>query len=92
MSAVDVISPAKVNLGLDILGKRSDGFHEIRTVLAMIDLADHLQGTGGGTEIERLPAGMRRFGQAAGLMVMLGDREKLGKHGGAWGRVSVPAH
>ena len=56
------------------------------------DLADHLQGTGGGTEIEHLPAGMRRFGQAAGLMVMLGDREKLGKHGGAWGRVSVPAH
>lgn len=39
---VEVTTPAKVNLGLEILGKRSDGFHEIRTVMAMIDLSDRL--------------------------------------------------
>ncbi len=35
-------APAKINLGLEILGKRRDGFHEIRSILAMIDLADGL--------------------------------------------------
>lgn len=35
-------APAKINLGLEILGKREDGYHEIRTIMAMIDLADTL--------------------------------------------------
>jgi 4-diphosphocytidyl-2-C-methyl-D-erythritol kinase len=33
---------AKVNLGLEILARRPDGFHEIRTVLQTIDLADDI--------------------------------------------------
>lgn len=33
---------AKLNLGLKILGKRPDGYHEIRTLLQSIDLADTL--------------------------------------------------
>ncbi len=39
-STVTVRAPAKVNLGLEVLGKRPDGFHEIRSVLAMLDLYD----------------------------------------------------
>jgi 4-diphosphocytidyl-2-C-methyl-D-erythritol kinase len=35
-------SPAKINLGLRILGKRPDGFHAIETVLQMLDLCDWL--------------------------------------------------
>ncbi len=35
-------APAKINLGLDILGKRSDGLHELAMVMASIDLADRL--------------------------------------------------
>ncbi|HWV22794.1 MAG TPA: 4-(cytidine 5'-diphospho)-2-C-methyl-D-erythritol kinase [Thermomicrobiales bacterium] len=35
-------APAKINLGLEILGRRDDGYHEIRSILAMIDLADTL--------------------------------------------------
>ena len=31
---------AKLNLSLDILGKRSDGFHDMRMVMQSIDLAD----------------------------------------------------
>ena len=35
-------SPAKLNLFLDLLHKRDDGFHEIETIIAPITLADHL--------------------------------------------------
>lgn len=35
--------PAKVNLLLKILGKRSDGFHELLTIMQAIDLCDEIQ-------------------------------------------------
>jgi len=35
-------APAKVNLTLEVLGKRPDGFHEVRSVLQTIDLYDTL--------------------------------------------------
>ena len=33
---------AKLNLSLEVLGRRADGYHEVRTVLQTIDLADRL--------------------------------------------------
>ena len=33
---------AKVNLALEVLGKRGDGYHEIATVLQAVDLFDRL--------------------------------------------------
>lgn len=33
---------AKINLGLAVLGRRADGFHEIRTIFQTISLADEL--------------------------------------------------
>ena len=35
-------APAKINLGLDVLYKRPDGYHELEMVMSSIDLADHL--------------------------------------------------
>ena len=37
------ISPAKINLFLEILGKRSDGYHDLDTVMLAIDLTDTLE-------------------------------------------------
>jgi 4-diphosphocytidyl-2-C-methyl-D-erythritol kinase len=34
---------AKVNLALEVLGKRGDGYHEIATVLQAVDLSDRLK-------------------------------------------------
>lgn len=38
--AVVVSAPGKVNLTLDILGRRADGYHEIATVMQAVTLAD----------------------------------------------------
>lgn len=35
-------APAKINLGLDVLHKRVDGYHEVESIFASVDLADHL--------------------------------------------------
>lgn len=37
-----VQSYAKINLTLDVLGKRADGYHELATIMQMIDLYDTL--------------------------------------------------
>ena len=37
-----VLAPAKLNLTLEVLGKRPDGYHEIRSVFQSINLCDRL--------------------------------------------------
>lgn len=37
-----LLAPAKINLSLEVLGKRSDGFHEVRMLMAGVSLADEL--------------------------------------------------
>ena len=41
-------APAKINLLLDVLRKREDGYHDVEMVMTMVDLADRL-------EMEELP-------------------------------------
>lgn len=36
-------SPAKINLSLRVLGKREDGFHEVRTRMCKLDLCDLIE-------------------------------------------------
>ena len=43
MSEVRISAFAKINLRLHILGKRSDGFHELRTIFQTISLHDELR-------------------------------------------------
>ncbi len=44
---VDVVvlekAPAKINLSLDVLHKRNDGFHEVEMVMTTVDLADRIE-------------------------------------------------
>jgi 4-diphosphocytidyl-2-C-methyl-D-erythritol kinase len=39
---IRLLAPAKINLGLEILGRRPDGYHEIRTVLAAVTIFDRV--------------------------------------------------
>ncbi|EKN64413.1 4-(cytidine 5'-diphospho)-2-C-methyl-D-erythritol kinase [Schinkia azotoformans] len=38
-----VKAPAKINLSLDVLHKRDDGFHEVKMIMTTIDLADRIE-------------------------------------------------
>ena len=42
MENIAINSYAKINLALDIIGKREDGYHEIKTIMQSIDLKDKL--------------------------------------------------
>src|SRR5690606_8791806 len=35
-------APAKINLTLDVLHKRADGFHEVEMIMTTVDLADRI--------------------------------------------------
>ena len=50
-TAISFKTPAKVNLGLHILGKREDGFHELETLFQMVKLFDEIK-------IECIPSGL----------------------------------
>src|ERR687885_3063669 len=42
MRSYSLIAPAKINLYLEILGDRPDGYHELAMILQSIDLADQI--------------------------------------------------
>jgi 4-diphosphocytidyl-2-C-methyl-D-erythritol kinase len=48
---IEVRARAKVNLGLEVLGRRADGYHELRSVMWAIDLADRVTLEPGGDGI-----------------------------------------
>ena len=50
--SLDLTSPCKVNLILNILGKRADGFHELETVMQPVPIFDRLSFEKRGSEIE----------------------------------------
>jgi 4-diphosphocytidyl-2-C-methyl-D-erythritol kinase len=52
MTTLEKDSPCKVNLLLNILGRRPDGFHELETVFHPVNLFDRLSFSRGGTGIQ----------------------------------------
>ena len=41
-NSVKIKCPAKINLTLEIVNKRDDGFHNIKSIMQMISLYDYL--------------------------------------------------
>ena len=42
MTAVSLAAPAKINLTLEVLRRRDDGYHEVRSVMQTVELADRV--------------------------------------------------
>jgi len=40
---ITIKSPAKINLHLEVIGKRTDGYHELAMIMQNIDLSDYLE-------------------------------------------------
>jgi len=43
MNSIKLLSPSKINLTLEIIGKREDGYHNIRSVVQPINLFDEIE-------------------------------------------------
>ncbi len=43
MKQLSILAPAKINLYLNVVGKRSDGYHDIESVMQTVSLFDRLQ-------------------------------------------------
>jgi 4-diphosphocytidyl-2-C-methyl-D-erythritol kinase len=54
MKSYTLIAPAKINLYLEIIGDRPDGYHELVMILQSIELADRLEIRPNGTQNIRL--------------------------------------
>ena len=71
---MEIQAPAKLNLTLDVLGRRPDGYHDLKMVMQSITLADALtlEKTGGGevrvrSNLSFLPGGEKNLAAAAAL-------------------------
>lgn len=51
MDKIDIKARAKINLSLDVLARRPDGYHEVRMIMQSIEMHDEI-------EIEKLPSGI----------------------------------
>ncbi len=66
MTTFRIKVPAKINLHLQVLGRRPDGFHELRTLFQSVDLFDELEGEdaeSGVLDLSVIPAGMVTAGE-----------------------------
>ncbi len=60
MKSITLLSPAKVNLTLEVLSKRPDGYHEIRSIIQPVSLFDQVRvGLEEGEGIEIESAGLK---------------------------------
>ncbi|MGB5592880.1 MAG: 4-(cytidine 5'-diphospho)-2-C-methyl-D-erythritol kinase [Crocosphaera sp.] len=50
MRTYNLIAPAKINLYLEIIGDRPDGYHQLVMILQSIELGDHLEIRSNGTQ------------------------------------------
>ncbi len=74
MSTLTVKAPAKLNLTLDVLDRRLDGFHDLKMVMTSVDLCDEVTiatGTGAGlrvrTNLSFLPNNEKNLAAVAAL-------------------------
>jgi 4-diphosphocytidyl-2-C-methyl-D-erythritol kinase len=81
---VKIISPAKINLFLNVLKKRDDGYHEVETVLQAIELYDEisLMEIGRGVEVICLegeaPSGKANLAYQAATVILKNHKIKSG--------------
>lgn len=89
MNTLTLTAPAKLNLTLDVLGRREDGYHEMKMVMQSVSLRDELtltiepgEGIVLSTNLGFLPLDSRNLAAAAALRL----REETGAE---WGKLTI---
>ncbi|MBO5485838.1 MAG: 4-(cytidine 5'-diphospho)-2-C-methyl-D-erythritol kinase, partial [Eubacterium sp.] len=59
MDSIWINAPAKINIGLDVLRRREDGYHEVKMIMQSIRLFDRLTITKSATPGIRLKTNLR---------------------------------
>lgn len=76
MNEITISAPAKVNLYLDVLGKRPDGYHELKMIMQAVSLFDevHIQKADSGitvtTNFDYLPVGDKNTAYKAAKLML----------------------
>lgn len=80
-------APAKINLSLDVIRKREDGYHEVEMIMTMVDLADRVDlslRADGGISIDVsegfVPSDERNFAYQAASLLKKRYNVKQGVH------------
>jgi 4-diphosphocytidyl-2-C-methyl-D-erythritol kinase len=84
--AVVIWAPAKVNLYLEVLGKRADGYHEVATLMVAVSLYDTLVCEEDATGVVRLDCDDPRLSAGPDNLVVRAAellRQRTGHRGGA---------
>ncbi len=71
---ISVLAPAKLNLGLEITGKRPDGYHDLKTVFCAVSVFDRVRIDNDGTfpplaSTDLAERARQAFGGSAGIAV-----------------------
>ncbi|YAI83020.1 MAG: 4-(cytidine 5'-diphospho)-2-C-methyl-D-erythritol kinase [cyanobacterium endosymbiont of Rhopalodia sterrenbergii] len=89
MQSYTLIAPAKINLYLEIIRDRTDGYHELVMILQSIDLADRLEISSNGTQNFRLtcshpqvPTNETNLAYCAAQLMKLEFSEAFANYGG----------
>lgn len=76
MDELEILSPAKINLFLEVIARRPDGYHEIESVMQLVDLCDrvHLARRPRGIQVSvvgaELPPGRGNLAYRAAALLM----------------------
>jgi len=85
-NTLTLLSPAKVNLRLDVLGKREDGYHEIESIMTRVSLYDEVFLSiedGEGLEVtctDQAPSGEKNIAYKAATAILDRSYSKVRVH------------
>ena len=81
---VTVIAPAKVNLGLRVAARRGDGYHEIDTLFATVEIGDRLRLTRTSGGVSGAANDRREAGPRAEALPVMGPANLAHRAAEAW--------
>jgi 4-diphosphocytidyl-2-C-methyl-D-erythritol kinase len=89
MRSYHLLAPAKINLYLEIIGDRPDGYHELAMVMQSIDLADAIELRANGTDEVRVhcdhpqvPSDSTNLAYRAAMLMAIEFPNHFSKYGG----------